>query len=215
MAIKVYMVDDHHIFRDGVTSLIDFEDDMEVIGSAGSVEDYKTDILNYKPDVILMDLTIGSEYGVDAINWLREQGNETKVIVLSMHKEGSHVQKVLDCGANGYILKDSGTAEMISGIRAVHNGEKFYSQDIMSSIVNQLTRSKEPKWALGGKKLSQREIEVLKLIALENSNQEIADKLFISIRTVDTHRRNIMDKLDAKNTVSLVKYAIKNHIIEI
>lgn len=209
------MVDDHVIFRDGVTSLVSFEEDMEVVGSAGSISQFKVDIAKQNVDVILMDLTIGKEYGVDAINWMHEQGIESKILILSMHKESAHVQKVLDSGVSGYLLKDAKTDEMISAIRLVYSGEKFYSQEIMTSIVNQLTRDKTPKWGLAGQMLSQREVEVLRLIALENSNQEIADALFISIRTVDTHRRNIMSKIDAKNTTSLVKYALKNGLIEL
>jgi len=132
-----------------------------------------------------------------------------------MHRESSHVKKVLDAGAHGFLLKDAGTSEMISAIRSVNDGDKFYSPDVLDTIVAQLTNDQKPKWGIPRQSLSKRETEVLTLIAQEKSNQEIADSLFISIRTVDTHRRNIMDKLDAKNTASLVKFAIKNGMIEL
>ncbi len=215
MPIAIYIVDDHKIFRDGVISLINYEDDMQVIGSAGSIEEFMGDILKYDPDIILMDISLKDGEGTDASSWLKEKKPDSKVLILSMHRDEKYVKKVIDSGANGYLLKDSGTEEMIKAIKTVHDGHPFYSPEIMNTMVKQLVTGNSPKKELAGQKLTRREIEVLKLIAEEQSNQEIADLLFISIRTVNTHRTNLLNKLEVKNTAGLVRYAIKNGIAEL
>ena len=133
-----------------------------------------------------------------------------------MHQEEKFIKMVLASGAQGYLLKDAGTKEMMHAIRTIHNGETFYSQPILQSIVNQLMNKKKGvKKNLIGQNLTKREVEVLKLIAEEKSNKEIADLLFISTRTVDAHRRNLLEKLQAKNTASLVKHALRLGLIEL
>ena len=215
MPISIYIVDDHKVFRDGVASLIKYEEDMEVIGSAGTVKDFMSEIEAISPDVILMDISIGDDDGTIATKWIKEKNPDSKVLILSMHHEDKYIKKVLEAGANGYLLKDAGTKEMIQALRAVANGNSFYSQKISDAIVKQLLKGNEPKGKLKTKKLTPRELEILKLIAEEKTNQEIADSLFISIRTVDTHRRNLLDKLQVKNTVGLVRYAIQQGIVEL
>ncbi len=215
MPIAIYIVDDHKIFRDGVISLISYEDDMKIIGSAGSIEEFMGDILNHDPDVILMDISLKDGEGTDAASWLKEKKPESKVLILSMHRDEKYVKKVVDSGANGYLLKDGGTEEMLKAIKTVQDGHPFYSPEIMNTMVKQLVTGNSPKKQLAGQKLTRREIEVLKLIAEEQSNQEIADLLFISIRTVNTHRTNLLNKLEVKNTAGLVRYAIKNGITEL
>lgn len=216
MPISLYIVDDHKMFREGIASLISFEKDMEIIGSAGSVQEFMQDILLHQPDVILMDLSLRDGEGTDAVSWYKEKYPEVKILVLSMHREADFVKKVMDTGANGYILKDEGTEEMLDAIRTVHAGNHFYSHVIMSTIVQQLNKNKTPsKKELAGQKLTRRELEIIKMIADEKSNQEIADKLFISVKTVNTHRNNIMQKLETKNTAGLVRYAIRQGLIEL
>lgn len=215
MPIGIYIVDDHKIFRDGIISLINYEDDMKVIGSAGSIEEFMGNILNHSPDIILMDISLKDGEGTNAATWLKEQGSDAKILILSMHRDEKYVKKVIDSGANGYLLKDAGTEEMLKAIKTVYDGHPFYSPEIMNTMVKQLVTGNSPKKELAGQKLTRREVEVLKLIAEENSNQEIADLLFISIRTVNTHRTNLMNKLKVKNTAGLVRYAIKNGITEL
>jgi len=216
MAIAVYIVDDHKIFRQGIGSLIGSEDDMEVISYAGSVQEFTEDIKNHQPDVILMDITMKDGVGTDATTWYKKQDFGTaKVLILSMHREEKYVKNVLEAGADGFLLKDAGTREMLNAIRQVYEGEQFYSPEILQSIVKQLTTKNASKKTIAGEKLSKRETEVLRLIADEYSNQEIADALFISIRTVDTHRRNMLEKLQLRNTAGLVKYAIRNGLADV
>jgi len=215
MPISIFIVDDHKVFRQGITSLIDYEEDIEVIGTAGSIQEFMETILNYEPDIILMDITLKDGEGPEATKWILDKKPDCKVLIFSMHQEDKYVKKVLASGARGYLLKDAGTKEMLKAIRTVYEGETFYSQPIMQSIVSQLMDNKTPKKNLVGKNLTKRELEILKLIAEEKSNKEIANSLFISTRTVDAHRRNLLEKLQAKNTASLVKHAIRLGLIEL
>ncbi|MFT4754293.1 MAG: DNA-binding NarL/FixJ family response regulator [Salibacteraceae bacterium] len=212
MPIKIYIVDDHKIFRDGISSLISFEEEMEVVGS---VQEFMADIKTHEPDVILMDISLQDGSGTDATKWLKEQNIDGKVLILSMHREEKYVKKVLECGADGFLLKDAGTKEMLNTIKTVYQGDNFYSHEIMQSLVKQLTNRKTATKDLTGEQLSKREMEVLKLFAEEKSNQEVADALFISTRTVDTHRRNMLDKLQLKNNAGLVKHALRIGLIEL
>jgi len=215
MPLAIYIVDDHKIFRDGIISLINYEEDMKVIGSAGSIEEFMGDILKHDPDVILMDISLKDGEGTHAVSWLKEKNSDAKILILSMHRDQKNVKKEIESCANGYLLKDAGTDEMIKAIKTVNDGHPFYSPEIMNTMVQQLVSGNSPKKELAGQKLTRRELEVLKLIAEEKSNQEIADLLFISIRTVNTHRTNLLNKLEVKNTAGLVRYAIKNGIAEL
>ena len=215
MPIKLFIVDDHKIFRDGIISLISFEEDMEVIGSAGSVQEFMNEILKVEPDVILMDITLKDGEGTNAVKWFKEQNKQGQTLILSMHREEKYVKKVIDSGANGYLLKDAGTEEMLNAIRTVHLGNPFYSPAIMTEIVHQLTQGKNQKKDVGGHDLTKREIEILCMIANEKTAQEIADDLFISVRTVNTHRNNIMQKLQTKNTAGMVRYALRQGLVEL
>ena len=216
MPISIFIVDDHKVFRQGIKSLIDYEEDIEVIGTAGSIQEFMTKILTCEPDIILMDITLKDGEGPTATKWILEKKPTCKVLIFSMHQEEKFIKTVLASGAQGYLLKDAGTKEMMHAIRTIHNGETFYSQPILQSIVNQLMNKKKGvKKNLIGQNLTKREVEVLKLIAEEKSNKEIADLLFISTRTVDAHRRNLLEKLQAKNTASLVKHARKLGLIEL
>jgi len=208
-------VDDHKVFREGITSLINYEKDLEVIGTAGSVQEFMEKILDHNPDIILMDISLKDGEGPVATKWIKEKKPMCKVLIFSMHQEDKYVKKVLKSGANGYLLKDAGTKEMMNAIRTVYSGETFYSQTIMQSIVKQLMNDKSTKKNIAGQNLTRRELEILKLIAEEKSNKEIAVILFISSRTVDAHRRNLLEKLQVKNTAGLVKHAIRIGLIEL
>jgi len=215
MPISVFIVDDHKIFRQGIQSLIDYEKDIDVIGTAGSVQEFMNEILEYDPDVILMDISLKDGEGPDATKWILEKKPKSKVLIFSMHQEDKYVKKVLKSGASGYLLKDAGTKEMLNAIRVVNSGETFYSNPIMQSIVKQFMDDKSSKKNLSGQNLTKRELEVLKLIVDEKGNKEIANILFISKRTVDAHKRNLLEKLQVKNTVGLVKHAIKLGIVDL
>lgn len=212
--IKVLIADDHKIFRDGLKSLMEGESDIKVIGDAADGNQVLLLLQNLQPDVILMDISMGEAGGIATTQIVREKYPDIKVLVLSMHSESSYILKMLELGASGYMLKDAGKAEMLSAIRTVASGNSYYSSAVSAKLVEALTRRNKAVTKRDDIPLTPRELEMLKLIAEEYSNQEIANKLFISIRTVDTHKRNLLEKLKVKNTAGLVKYALKKGLLE-
>jgi DNA-binding NarL/FixJ family response regulator len=214
--IKVIITDDHKIIRVGLRGLLEREQDIEVSGEAENAED-TLKLLEHTPaDVVLMDIDLGETSGIETTHKIKELYPSIQVLGLTMHEEPEYIIKMLESGASGYLLKNAGREELLAAIHTVAKGDSYFSQKVSATLLQSITRSKE---APAGRKsysdspLSDREIEVLRLIAQEYSNGEIADKLFISIRTVDTHRRNLLEKLHVKNTVGLVKYAIEKGII--
>ena len=212
--IKVLIADDHKVFRDGIISILEGEEDIEVVGEAGNGREVMELLTKVQPDVILMDISMGDAGGIEASGLIQKQFPKIKILALSMHHESTYIVKMLEAGAKGYLLKDAGGKEMIRAIRVVNEGNTYYSGEVSAAIIEHLTKGTKPKEKKEGIPLSKRELEVLQLIAEEFTNPEIAEKLFISIRTVDTHRRNLIEKLAVKNTAGLVKYAIRNGIIE-
>ncbi|MEM6965076.1 MAG: response regulator transcription factor [Bacteroidota bacterium] len=212
--IKILIAYDHKVFRDGIVSIIEDIEDIEVIAQAENGREVVAQLQICKPDVILMDISMGGANGIETTQLVKKDFPTVKVLVLSMHDESDYIIKMLDAGASGYLLKDAGSTEMIKAIREVNQGNTYYSQQVSAVMVQALTQSKKQKEKRTGIPLTKRELEVLQLIAEEYTNPEIAEKLFISIRTVDTHRRNLIEKLNVKNTAGLVKYAIKHGIVE-
>ncbi len=212
--ITVLIADDHKVFRDGIISILEDVEDIDVIAEANDGREVMTILKEIQPQVILMDITMGDANGIDTSKLVIKEYPEIKILVLSMHSESGYIVKMLEAGASGYLLKDAGKEEMIRAIRTVAEGNTYYSKKVSSAIVEHLTNPNKSQKEKAGIPLTKREIEVLQLIAEEYSNPEIAEKLYISIRTVDTHRRNLLEKLGAKNTAGLVKFAMKHGIIE-
>jgi len=156
MAIRVYIVDDHQVFREGIISLFSFEEGIEVVGGVGSIQAFKSEILATEFDVLLMDISLKDGEGTEAVTWIREQLPECKVLMLSMHRERKYVKKVIAAGANGFLLKDAGTDEMMRAIKMVNNGESFYSQQLMTTIVQEMGPKKSSK-SRAGATLTKRE----------------------------------------------------------
>ena len=211
--IRILIADDHKVFRDGIISILDDVEDIKVIAEANDGNAVMDKLNEVQPEVILMDITMGDTNGIDTTRLVSQRYPEIKVLVLSMHAESGYIIKMLEAGASGYLLKDAGKEEMIRAIRTVVEGDTYYSKKVSSIIVQHLTKPNKAKHEKAGVPLTKREVEILQLIAEEYSNPEIAEKLFISIRTVDTHRRNLIEKLNVKNTAGLVKYAIKHGVI--
>ena len=211
--ISILIADDHKVFRDGITSILGEVEDINIIGEANDGREVMDQLETLEPDVILMDITMGETNGIDTTKLVKQKFPFIKVLVLSMHGESAYIVKMLEAGASGYLLKDAGKDEMIRAIRTVAEGNTYYSQRVSSAIVEHLTNPNQLK---KNKQipLTKRELDVLRLIAEEYTNPEIAESLHISIRTVDTHRRNLLEKLQLKNTAGLVKYAIKQGVIE-
>jgi len=212
--IKVLIADDHKIFRDGLISLMGGEEDIQVVGEAADGNEVMEKLPTARPDVILMDISMGESGGIVTTQLVREKYPDIKILVLSMHSESSYILKMLELGAIGYLLKDAGKAEMLSAIRTVAAGNSYYSSQVSAKLVEALTRRNKAPRTRDDIPLTPRELEMLKLIAEEYTNQEIADKLFISTRTVDTHKRNLLEKLKMKNTAGLVKYALKKGLLD-
>lgn len=212
--ITILIADDHKVFRDGIISILEDIEDIAVIGEASDGRAALEMLREVQPQIILMDISMGHTSGIETTRQVRADFPAVKVLVLSMHSESAYIVKMLEAGASGYLLKDAGKEEMIRAIRTVAEGNTYYSNRVSSAIVEHLRSPNRPAAKKVAIPLTKREIEVLQLIAEEYSNPEIAEKLFVSIRTVDAHRRNLIEKLSVKNTAGLVKYAIKHGIIE-
>lgn len=215
--IKIIIVDDHKIIRVGLRGLLEREQDIEIMGEAENADAVMTILATQHTDVVLMDIDLGDSDGIMTTRKIKELYPSIHILGLTMHEESNYIIKMLEAGASGYLLKNAGREELLAAIHTVAKGDSYFSQKVSATLLQAITRQKEtladPEKPLIQSSLSEREIEVLRLIAQEYSNGEIADKLFISIRTVDTHRRNLLEKLHVKNTVGLVKYAIKKGII--
>lgn len=215
-SIRLLIADDHRIFRAGLRALLQAEPGLEVAGEAANGLEV-LDMLEKQPaDVVLMDIDMGEPNGIDTTRLVREKFAQTQVLVLSMHSDISYIVSTLEAGASGYILKNTGKEEMLAAISAVARGDSYYSKEVSAKLVKQLHERKKVANPLqtGTVAITAREAEVLRLIAEEYSNPEIAERLFISIRTVDTHRRNLIEKLGVKNTAGLVKFALRNGYVQ-
>lgn len=213
--LKILIADDHRMFRDGVIAILEKENDIEIVGEAGNAQEVFDLLSKNQIDIILMDVSLGNSNGIEITKTLRPKYDDIKIIFISMHSESNYVMSALELGAAGYLLKDAGKMEMLAAIRAVANGGTYYGKKVSQILMEHLqrknfkTHKEEEKVTL-----TRRELEVLKLLASEFSNQEIAEKLFISSRTVDTHRRNLLEKLKLKNNAGLVRYALRNGLTE-
>jgi DNA-binding NarL/FixJ family response regulator len=211
--INIIIADDHKIFREGLAELLSKSEDLNVLGDAGNRDEILALLLTKDVHVVIMDIDMGETSGIALTREIRSANPEIRILALSMHGEKNYIVKMLEAGASGYILKNAGKEEMINAIRTVANGDTFLSSQVSARLIDHITNP-EKKQKQEGIPLTDREIEVLRLIADEYSNSEIAEKLFISIRTVDTHRRNLLEKLQVKNTAGLVKYAINKGLLE-
>jgi DNA-binding NarL/FixJ family response regulator len=215
--IKIHLADDHPVVIDGIKTLLQTITNFEVVGHSivgtNIFEDVKTD----KSDVLILDLSMPQKDGFEVLKEFKAKGSSCKVIILSSYDDLKIIKEVMKHGASAYLTKQCGAENIIEAIYAVNNGEEYYCNTVREKIfstatkaISKLNKNKPSADSL----LSDREIEIITLIALEFSGKEISEQLFISINTVETHRKNILKKLNAKNTISLVKYAIKYNLIK-
>jgi len=210
--IRIALADDHQLFRNGLKILLGAYAEFEVVAEASNgVELLK--ILEACPaDIVLMDISMPEMDGAEATARLSRQSPATSVIALSMYGEEEYYYRMVDSGARGFILKDSDISDVHDAIMAVHKGGNYFSQELLYHVIRRIkNREQEEK----SSSLSKREKEILLKICEGLSNHEIADALFISKRTVDKHRANLLAKTGSKNTASLILYAIKNRLIEV
>lgn len=214
--IRVLVADDHDIVRYGICSVIDASDDIEVVCEAGSGTEALEQFRKMNPDVCILDITMPEMNGIQTTRAILELEPEARILILTMHINEEYLNQVLNAGANGYMLKNSDRDELLGSIRAVYRGEKAFSQTISKLMTERYVRQvQKPRELQDTEKVNvtRRELEILRLIAEGHTSSEISEILFISPRTVDTHRANLMSKLDIKNAAGLVRYAIENKLI--
>ena len=217
--IKVLLVDDHKIVRDGIAALLNGEKNIKLVGECTDGSEVMGFLSNHSTDVILMDIMMEKLNGIDTSRLVLEKYPEIRILTLSMNQDYDYIQEMLKIGAAGYILKNTGAEELLHAIKVVAEGKPYFSPEVTDVVMNKYMNKSEPKNSIGKnpglvEELTKREIEVLQLIAQEYTNIEIAEKLYISRRTVDTHRRNLLQKLGAKNSIGLIRFAYNNGLIK-
>lgn len=214
--IHVLIADDHEVVRSGFELLINSQDDMEVVGTAADGKEAYNLVVKLKPDILLLDISMPpGESGLVACEKISKDHPSTKVIILTMFAESDYLYFTLRGGANGYVLKTSSTDELLEAIRTVHGGNRYVNKEMADELTRRLKdpSGKDEKNPL--KVLTNREVEILILIAQGYTNKEIAEKIFVSVKTVEVHRSKIFAKLGIKTRAELVKVAIKYHLLDI
>jgi two-component system, NarL family, response regulator NreC len=209
--IRVLIVDDHAVVRSGLRMLIDAEDDLEVAGEAGSVRDAIFEGRATNPDVILTDVTMPGESGIEGVPKLLKEHPEVKILVLSMQDDPRYVREAFAAGASGYLLKEAAGSELVAAIREVARGGRYVHPELGARLI---AAEAEAQRREEENPLSDREREVLALLALGHSNREIAKRLYISVRTAETHRAHVMQKLRVANRAELVQYALRHGLLD-
>lgn len=214
--IRLILVDDHIIFRDGLKSLLEKEEIAEIIGEASNGQEFLDTLHDRDPDLVLMDIDMPLMNGIEATSKAVQIRPDLKILVLSMYGEEEYYYEMIEAGARGFILKSSGATELKNAIHKVVHGESYFSNELLRRIIMNIGQNKnqDPK-RNRIKILSQRENEVLQEICNGSSNNEIAEKLHISPKTVKGHRTNLLAKTECKNTAALVMYAITNKLVEV
>lgn len=214
MATTIMLVDDHEVIRDGLKFYFNGMEDIQVVAEASDGKEAIEQLQSRPVDIVITDISMPGMDGLELMQYINENIPEQKVIALTMLGESQYVTKMISMGVQGYILKNAGKQQLLDAVKAVSAGENYFSKEATNAIIDALANKKKAKQRLTVETpLSNREKEVLKLIVDELSNQEIADKLFISVRTVETHKHNMLEKTGCKNIAGLVMYAIERSIV--
>lgn len=213
---KVFLVDDHQIVRDGIRSLIEDAPDIVIIGEAENGEQMLSNLETAQPDIILLDISLPGKNGIELTSIIKEKYSYMAVLILSMYNGDDYIFNAVRAGANGYLPKNTSKAELLDAIRQICDGKDYFGEQIHKIIVNSyISMAKDEQTIDKKQQLSVRELEILKLFAEGLSNKQISDKLFISVRTVESHKNHIMLKFGFKSTVEMIKYAIRHKIVEL
>ncbi|MGO1314022.1 MAG: nitrate respiration regulation response regulator NreC [Staphylococcus equorum] len=216
--MRIVIADDHAVVRTGFSMILNYQEDMEVVGTAADgVEAYQK-VMEYRPDVLIMDLSMPpGESGLIATSKISESFPETKILILTMFDDEEYLFHVLRNGAKGYILKNAPDEQLLLAIRTVYQGETYVDMKLTTSLVNEFVNNSFQDTQASNdpfKILSKREIEILPLIAKGYGNKDIAQKLFVSVKMVEAHKTHIMQKLDLKTKPELVEYAMKKKLVD-
>lgn len=211
MKIKILIADDHQLFREGLANLLFAATDIEVIAQARDGSEAIDKAKHFKPDVILIDIGMPVMNGIEATRILKKELPNIKIIAVSMHSDRQYVKGILEAGADGYLLKNCTYQQLTDAIQSVYIGKKTLSDDITNLVIKEYL---DPMESDVHNKLSERELEVLKLYAEGKSTREIGEKLFISVKTVGTHKQHILEKLELSSVTDMIKYAIKKGLIQ-
>lgn len=214
--IRIHLADDHQVLIDGLTNLLHTVPNFEVVGNSLDGTTVYDSIIENNADILILDISMPQKDGIEVLKEFNKNENTCKVIILSSYDELKIIKEVMKFGAKGYLTKKCAGKNIIEAIKTVYQGQEYFSDAVREKIFNTFTHN-NPKLNknihIQNPILSPRELEIVTLISLEYTGKEISEKLFISANTVETHRKNIMRKLQTKNTIGLVKYALKNNLI--
>ena len=211
MSIRVLVVDDHAVVRAGLRRVLDAESDIETVGEAANADRAVFEAIEHKPDVVLMDVMMPGKSGIEGMPALLQAVPDAKVLILSMQDDPRYVQEAFDAGASGYVLKEAADTEVVAAVRAVAGGEHYVHPALGARLVEAAAAERKRAEV---DPLSEREREVLRLLALGHTNQEIAKMLYISVRTAETHRAHIMQKLGLSSRAELVRFALSEGLLD-
>jgi DNA-binding NarL/FixJ family response regulator len=215
--IRIVIADDHQIFIEGIKSLIKDSDKVALVGEAKDGEMLMQVVQSKSPDVVLMDVSMPKVNGIEATRKIKSQFPEMKILGLTMYDDATSISEMMKAGASGYMLKTTGKSELISAISRVQQGEKYLSNEVSMKLIEQMfdenAKEEVPRTSRKAE-ITKRELDIIRLIANEMTNAEIAQKLNNSPMTIITHRKNLLRKLGVKNTAGLVKYAVQNGLLE-
>ncbi len=210
--IRIIIVDDHEIFRSGLRMVINKLGYAKVVGEAGDGQEFLKLIETVETDLVLMDIEMPNMNGIEATRLAMERQPSLKIIALTMFKEDAYIQSMMEAGVKGFLIKNISKDVLDRALQAVYNGKTYYSEELWDYFTKAVTKEEKPEAEIN---ITPRELEVLELLAEGLSNKEIADRMFVSERTIVGHKSNLMAKTNCKNTVALLAYAIKNKLIEI
>lgn len=215
--ITLLIADDHAVLRAGLKALLSSQDDIEVVADASNGEEAVRKARAFAPDIVLMDISMPGLNGLEATREIVKQSPAAKVLVLTMHEEEGYLNEMLSAGASGYIPKKAADTELLHAIRATHQGESFIHSSMTASMVARMRSNGAPPKDRGGEsgRLSQREKHVLRLLARGYANQEIADRLFLSVKTIETYKARIKEKLGLHGRAELVRYATETGLVDL
>ncbi len=215
--IRVLIADDHAVLRSGLSLLLNAQSDIVVVGEAGDGNEAVSKTIELNPDVLLLDITMPVMGGIEAIRAIKAKTLPVAILILTMHEDESYLLESLKAGALGYIPKKAADSELIAAIRTVHRGEAFIYSSLTKAVVREITKGDIPNKEIEAdsyERLSQREREVLLLVAQGYTNQQIAAKLYLSVKTVETYKARVMEKLDLHSRVELVRYTLQRGLLK-